>query len=223
VGKNDPKRFIKFWDDERDLILERNNMGFRAADAGPLTLGYRLDTTRSGSITRRLIYPKGAYVLHMVRMMMWDQKTGDAPFREFMKDFVKTYQNKAVSTEDFKAVLERHMNPDMNLDNNNKMDWFFNEWVYGTALPRYNLQYTADKSPDGYALKLKLTQAEVGPNFKMLVPVYLELKNGKVVRLGAMPMQGSTTVDQGVDLPGLNEAPKRVLLNYYDDVLAAKD
>lgn len=59
-----------------------------------------------GSLTRHLIYPKGAYILHMVRMMMWDRKTGDHDFKELMQDFVKTYSGKAATTEDFKAMVE---------------------------------------------------------------------------------------------------------------------
>ena len=65
------QKFIAFWNDERELLLERNAQGFRAIDAGPLTMGYRMSNSRTGfEMTRRLIYPKGAYILHMIRMMM---------------------------------------------------------------------------------------------------------------------------------------------------------
>ncbi|MFZ0146131.1 MAG: M1 family aminopeptidase, partial [Candidatus Sulfotelmatobacter sp.] len=72
------QKFISFWNDERELLLERNAEGFRAIDAGPVTMGYRMSNSRTGfELTRRLIYPKGAYILHMVRMMMHDNRTGD--------------------------------------------------------------------------------------------------------------------------------------------------
>ena len=52
-----------------------------------------------------MIYPKGAYILHMLRMMMYDQRhDGDSRFKTMMKDFVKTHYNQDVSTEDFKRV-----------------------------------------------------------------------------------------------------------------------
>ena len=38
-----PKKFLAFWSDERKMLMERNAQGFRAIDAGPLTLGYRLE------------------------------------------------------------------------------------------------------------------------------------------------------------------------------------
>ena len=113
IEKN-PKKFISFWNDERELLLERNAQGFRAIDAGPLTMGYRTSNSRTGfDITRRLIYPKGAYILHMIRMMMHDNRTGDQRFKETMQDFVKSYAGKAATTEDFKAIVEKHMTQEM--------------------------------------------------------------------------------------------------------------
>ncbi len=86
IEKN-PKKFLTFWNDERELLLERDKEGFRAIDVGPLTMGYRASNSRTGfNTTRRLIYPKGAYVLHMIRMMMHDNKTGDQLFKETMHD-----------------------------------------------------------------------------------------------------------------------------------------
>ena len=185
VEKN-PKKFIEFWNDERELLLERNKEGFRAIDAGPLTLGYRLSNTKSGfDITRRLIYPKGAYVLHMIRMMMWDSRTGDQHFKETMQDFVKTYAGRAATTEDFKAMVEKHMTPEMDLGGNHKMDWFFNQYVYGTELPSYSLQSSFGKDPSGdVVFDFKLEQSHVSPDFRMLVPIYFELADGRVVMLG---------------------------------------
>src|ERR1700719_2046231 len=107
IEKN-PKRFIEFWDDERELLLDRNNMGFRAIDAGPVTLGYRLSNDRTGlDITRKLIYPKGAYILHMLRMMMWSAQTGDQNFKDMMHDFVQSKAGHDATTEDLKPFVEK--------------------------------------------------------------------------------------------------------------------
>jgi aminopeptidase N len=144
IEKN-PKKFVEFWNDEREMLLEKNVQGFRAIDVGPLTMGYRADNTRTGfDVTRRLIYPKGAYVLHMIRMMMHDNRTGDQQFKELMQDFVQTYRGKAATTEDFKAIVEKHMTREMDFEGNHKMDWFFDEYVHGTQLPRYNMDSSFD-------------------------------------------------------------------------------
>ena len=34
-------------------------------------------------------------MLHMIRMMMYDKKTGDQQFKEMMPDFVNAYRGKA--------------------------------------------------------------------------------------------------------------------------------
>ncbi|MFZ1008902.1 MAG: hypothetical protein WAN65_18830, partial [Candidatus Sulfotelmatobacter sp.] len=107
-----------------------------------------------------MIYPKGAYVLHMVRMMMWDRQTGDQRFKETMQDFVKTYSGEAATTEDFKAMIEKHMTREMDIEGNQKLDWFFDEYVYGTQLPSYQMNATFDKGSDGdVVMNVKMVQS----------------------------------------------------------------
>jgi len=221
----EPQKYAKFWNDELKLLTERNKEGYRPIDAGPLTMGYRLSNSREGfDITRRLIYPKGAYVLQMVRMMMWDRQTHDQRFKETMHDFVTTYSGKPATTEDFKATVEKHMSAGMDLEGNLKMDWFFDEYVYGTQLPSYKFDYTLDPGPDGeFVLSMKLTQSGVGPDFRMLVPIYLELANGQIVRLGSARPAGNMTVEQKVPLKGIKEKPRRAMIDYYNDVLAVQN
>jgi aminopeptidase N len=190
---------------------------------GPVTMGYRLSNSKGGfNITRDLIYPKGGYILHMIRMMMWDRKTGDQPFKELMKDFVTTYAGRAATTEDFKAMVEKHMSPEMDMQGNHSMDWFFNEYVYGTALPSYKLDYSFDKDPAGNVVfSFKVTQSGVDDSFRMLVPIYVELPDGRMISLGRAHMTGNKTIEQMVTLNGVQNAPKRALVNYNYDVLAA--
>ena len=204
-------------------MLERNAQGYRAIDAGPVTLGYRASNSRTGfDVTRRLIYPKGAYILHMVRMMMWDRRTGDDNFKATMHDFVATYSGKAATTEDFKAMVEKHMTAEMDMEGNHRLDWFFNEYVYGAALPSYKIDYNFAKDPSGdVVFGFKVTQSGVDDKFRMLVPIYLELADGRTVPLGRARLAGNSSVEQKVPLKGVKDAPKRALVNYNYDVLAA--
>jgi carboxypeptidase family protein/peptidase M1-like protein len=217
-GKLD--KYLKFWDHHRQQILEKNQFGLRPNDAGPIWMGLRLDTPRAPGAYRNLVYPKGAYVLHTLRWLMYDRQTGDQKFKSMMQDFVKSHFNDNASTETFKAIVEKHMTPQMDLDGNKRMDWFFSQWVYGTEVPRYRLDYTLTPESDGKViLRGKLTQGDVSPNFKMIVPVYLDFGKG-IVRLGAIPVMGNTTTEGfTVKLP---ETPKRVLINYHHDILATE-
>jgi len=224
IWKEHPQDFQKFWNDERDMLITKNKEGFRPISVGPLTMGYRLNNSKAGfNVTRALIYAKGAYILHMLRMMMWDQKNLDGNFKLMMRDFVKTYAGRSATTEDFKAMVERHMTPGMNLAGDRKMDWFFNEYVYGTALPSYSFEASFDRNAQGTPVAhMKLAQSGVDENFRMPVPIYLELADGKISFFGRARVTGNSTWLQDVPIQGMKDMPKRALINYYNDVLCAK-
>ncbi|HEX5084371.1 MAG TPA: carboxypeptidase regulatory-like domain-containing protein, partial [Blastocatellia bacterium] len=213
-------KYLKFWESHRKRILDKNQFGVRPNDAGPIWMGLRLNTPRAPGAYNQIVYPKGSYVLHMLRWLMWDRKTGDQNFKAMMHDFVKSHFNDNASTESFKAIVEKHMTPDMDLDGNKRMNWFFNQWVYGIEVPRYRFDYTLTPESDGkVTLRGKITQSDVSPNFKMVVPVYLDFGKG-VVRLGTIPVMGSMTTDEfTVKLP---EKPKRAMINYHYDILASE-
>jgi hypothetical protein len=214
--RNDMTKFIDFWENQRKLILEGNpaTKNLKPYTVGPVTQGYRLNNGKTGGVARYLIYPKGAYILHMLRMMMYEAKTGDARFKEMMRDFIKTNFNKDVSTEDFKNAVEKHMIRDMDLDRNGRMDWFFNEYVYGTEMPSYRFDYQINS--DG-SLSGKITQSGVSSNFAMLVPVYADFGKGWL-KLGSASMIGNSSVDiTNLKLP---MAPKKAAICALNDVLA---
>src|SRR6202041_1035017 len=212
------------WKQQRKLITERNAQGFRPIDVGPVTMGYRLSTEKRGwDIYENLVVPKGAYILHMIRMMMWSAGEGDALFRATMHDFVSSYRLEAATTEDFKAVVEKHMSPQMDLDRSQRLDWFFNEYVYGTDLPNYHFESQLAAKGETTSLHFELTQSAVPAGFKMLVPIYVELTNGKVIYLGSVAMVGNKTVDQTVEGPKLASPIKRALINYYYDALSTEN
>jgi hypothetical protein len=216
--------YLHFWKQEQSLITQKNEFGFRPIDVGPVTMGTRLSSPKAGwNIYGDLVYPKGAYILQMIRLMMWTPKDGDARFKETMQDFVNTYRLRPATTEDFKAMVEKHMSPSMNLDGNGRMDWFFNEYVYGTELPTYHFEGETTPSGDGTALHLKLTQSGVSPQFKMPVPVYLELADGHILRFGEINMVGSSTFEHTFNLPKMPTPIKKVSINYYYDVLSVEN
>ena len=221
LQKYRPAEYTTFWEDERRELLEKNSFGFRAIDT-PVVMGYRANNSRTGNIARSLIYPKGAYVLHMIRMMMWNPKTGDEQFKAMMHDFTSTYANRTASTEDFKAMVEKHLPPGLNFTKDGKLDWFFNEWVYGTEIPSYTFTADFNTGADGdQVLVAKLTQSGVDKDFFMPVPIYLEMADGRIVRLGQVPVLGSSTRDLNIPLAGLKQRPKRAFVNAHFDILTS--
>jgi len=207
----DPKRFRSFWDHQRTLILSKNRAGVRPNDAGPLWLNYQTNSYLEGGNSTILIYRKGAYVLEMLRMIMEDprQKQPDAPFISMMRDFVSTYGGKNASTQDFQRVVAKHVG--------RPMDWFFNEWVYGTAVPRYQFSYDLKDAGGGKStLHAEITQSDVPDDFLMAVPVYVTV-DGTAQRLGFITLKGNTTFSRDIPLPFRAE---KATIDEYHSVLS---
>ena len=217
-GKDWVKNYIQFWERLQKRILEKNKFGVAPNDAGPLWLGLRLISPRSENAYQNVTYPKGAYILAMLRSMMYGSggKGNDQAFIDMMHDFVETHQNMPASTESFKTVAEKHITKPMDLQGNGRLDWFFDEWVYGTQVPKYKFSYELTPASEGKVkLHMTMTQSEVDNHFAMLVPVYTDFGKG-MVRLGQIAMVGNSTRTSDVLLPS---QPKRVSYNAYREIL----
>lgn len=221
--KKDTNQFIDFWENLRKQIVTPTpaTKNRKPYTVGPVTQGYRLNSAKTGGVARFMIYPKGAFILHMIRMMMFDARggTGDKRFQIMMKDFVTTNYNKDISTNDLKLAIEKHITPEMDIDKNGKMDWFFDEWVYGTEMPSYKFTYSIGVKDGKPTLNGKITQSGVSDKFVMLVPIYLDFGSGPSY-LGSATIAGNSTADL-TDIP-LPQKPKKVLIAALQDVLAEK-
>ncbi|HEX5227021.1 MAG TPA: M1 family aminopeptidase [Bryobacteraceae bacterium] len=213
-----PDKAEQFWERDRKMILEKNQFGRSANDAGPLWMGFRLDTYKTGRAYRRLVYPKGGYILHMLRRMMWDPQTHDDDFIALMHDFVKTYTDQNPSSEDFLATVNRHVKKSMDVEGNGRLDWFFRDWVYGSEIPSYHMSYSLTPNQSKFLLAGKITQSGVADNFVMLVPVYVDFDLGPQ-RIGSASLRGNGSSEFKVLLP---KKPKHILINVNHDVLAAE-
>lgn len=215
TGEGWQKEYIQFWQRLRARILEKNNFGIAPNDAGPLWLGQRLISPRTQEAYQQVTYPKGAYVLAMLRSIMYTNQDHDKAFIDMMHDFVDSHRETAASTESFKAIAEKHMTPYMNLKGDHRLDWFFNEWVYGTQVPHYDFSYELSGAGAQTKLHMTVTQSQVDNDFAMLVPVFADFGKN-MARIGQVPVigNGSKTID--VTLPA---QPKKVAINAYKEIL----
>jgi Peptidase family M1 domain/Carboxypeptidase regulatory-like domain len=215
-GKDWRKDYIDFWERLRQRILEKNNWGVAPDEAGPLWMGLRLISPRSQNAYQQVTYAKGAYVLAMLRSMMYSPDGQDKTFIAMMHDFVDSHQDRPASTESFKVVAEKYMPKSMDLQRNGRLDWFFDEWVYGTDVPRYHFEYQVTPADGGKSkLHMTITQSEVGDHFAMIVPIFGDFGNG-MVRLAQIGMIGDSTRSADMLLP---VQPRKVALNAYKEIL----
>lgn len=215
-------RYNEHWERARKYILAAPPGSAVSNDkAGPISLGTRLQTDRTPSAMQALVYYKGAYVLHMLRMAMRepDAPKPDLAFSDMMRDYATTFADKNPSTADFQKVAERHIVPMLNATGDGKLDWFFQQWVDGTEIPTLASALKWEKVGDEYHITGSLQQEGVGEHFRTLVPIYAEFVKGAPARFSIVPLIGTTPrqIDLHVKLP---QKPKRLTLNYNHEVLA---
>ena len=220
VGPKWQKDYIDFWERQRVRILEKNNFGVSPNDAGPLWLGLRLISPRSGQAYQGVTYSKGAYVLAMLRSLMYAENGSsgnpDQAFIDMMHDFMESHREIPASSESFKTIAEKHMTKRMDLQQNGRLDWFFREWLLGTQVPRYSFKYELQPAEGGkFKIHGEITQSEVDENFAMFVPVFADFGDG-MMRMGQVPIAGNST---RTFTYVLDRKPKKVAINAYKEIL----
>jgi len=167
-------------------------------DVGPLVLGTRLSSLKVPDAYSLLIYGKGTWVMHMLREMLRDPsassgKDPDARFRELLRAILAEHRFRALSTADFQHAVEQHMTPTMDLEGTHRMDWFFDQWVRGTDLPRYTVKFEVKPRGNAFVVTGKLEQSGAEEAFTAPVPLYAVRVAGKPERLGVVVTTGAET------------------------------
>jgi aminopeptidase N len=182
----------------------------RKDEPAPVWLGRRNTSGMDERGYSIIVYQKGAWVLHMLRIMMLDLKTmSDDRFIETMRDFYRTYEGKRATTEDFRRVVEKHIGTDMG--------WFFQEWVYGSRLPSYRVAWRSTPSDGGqFRVQLQVWQDDVPDGFQMYVPVTVDMGKDYTARV-RVKVTGPHSL---IELPLMPAQPKSVKFSDLEGVLA---
>jgi aminopeptidase N len=177
----------------------------RLIDVGPIILGHRLATRKTLGAYQTLIYNKGALVLRMLHFLLSDPDSGNGqPFFDMMTDFVRRYRNLTASTDDFRQIANEHFTrtPIAKEYNIHDLNWFFQEMIYQTALPSYELQYHITDQPDGKVMISGITiQQNTPDDWIMVLPVKFEF--------GENQRATATVVVQGPSTPFQMRLPMR--------------
>jgi peptidase M1-like protein len=138
------------------VLRQMRQWAITGADAGPISLGYRLGHVQDNPrLFRAVVYNKSAIVLHMLRQLVGDEAFF-AGVRRFYRD--SRFQN--VAAVDFQVAMER--------ETGRPLDRFFNRWIDGATLPRVRFSYRVD----GSDVVLRLEQ--LGDLFDLPVTVTLQ-------------------------------------------------
>ena len=160
-------------DTYRHRLLEKNEAGQTVEAAGAIVLGSRLETSLEPRAWQTITYGKGTWIIQMLR-----QRMGDERFLSMLADLLKRFNQKEISTEEFREHAARFMPPKAE---DPKLEGFFEQWVYGTGIPELKLTYTLKGKLPALKLVATVTQSNVDEEFSSIVPVEIQISRGRTV------------------------------------------
>jgi aminopeptidase N len=158
---------------------------------------------------RSVVFYKGAYVFHMLRNMLGDQK-----FFGLLRDFYAKNRNRNVAISDFERATTAAAGQDTR--------WFYGLWVESTGVPEFTWDYTVLRQKDGL-WRVRGTLKQPIQGFHMPVDVVVNTLGGGEERL-TLDFDG-TTADFNITTkgqqPSLTVDPDRKLLRVSDTIRVA--
>lgn len=198
-SRKDSDHALNIWLERyRDSLLSKvPGKDVNIDSSGPLTLGFRLNSSVNPKGYEEVVYAKATWVFHMLHMMLRDPqaKDPDARFVALLRGLAESHRDAALTTEDLQSAVEKVMLPSMDLEGGHSMDWFFDQYVRGTGIPQYKVDFTVQHgaSADQYVVKGVLHQANVPGDFLASVPLYASYAGGKPILLGHVATSGADT------------------------------
>ena len=114
---------------------------------GPVSLGVRLSCSEFPSGYTAISYGRGTWLFHMLRGMLRDaehngktETASDEPFVRALRRLRDRYDGRAITTRDLLAVFEEELPPSMRFEGRPSLDWFFDGWINGVAISRYEFK-----------------------------------------------------------------------------------
>ncbi|HSP66602.1 MAG TPA: M1 family aminopeptidase [Bryobacteraceae bacterium] len=194
--KKGPKALEEVMADFQRDLLKTGEDGQNVEAAGPVTWGYRLEAAKSADAFRAITYEKGAWVLHMLR-----KRLGNDRFLKVLAELRRQYEFRGASTADLLELVKKSLPPGVSADS---MESFFDNWVYSTGIPtlrlRYSVKASAKASVPSWKVSGTLEQSAVDENFSVDIPVEIQFAKGAPqtvwVRTSNEPSGFSATLKQ---------------------------
>jgi hypothetical protein len=115
------------------------------------------------------------------------------PFLLALRALRERYEGKELSTQDLQKVLEEYLPDSLRFEQRKSLDWFFEGWVNGTAIPRLELENVRfSKNGGATVVSGMILQKEAPEDLVTSVPLYAG--NGQeMVPLGREFADGAET------------------------------
>ncbi len=202
-----PAQFRAVMEKLRDDLLEKNKSGVPLMEDGPVTLGTRLSCSQFPNGYEAISYGRGTWLFHMLRSMMRDAerssgagargdgKAGqpDEPFVRALRRIRERYQGKPIATRELLQVFEEELPRSLWYEHLKSLGWFYEGWVNGTAIPRFELHGVKFSDKTGSTtVSGVILQKDAPDNLVTSVPLYASVA-GRMVLLGRVFADGPET------------------------------
>lgn len=198
---SNPAEFHQVLRKYRDDLLEKNASGEPLMDAGPVTFGLRLSSSKFPSAYDAISYGRGTWLFHMLRTMLDGPqrkagvagKDSDDLFLRALLRLRTEYEGKTLTTAELISAFETELPRSLWYENRKSLDWFLDSWVNGSAVPRFelhDLRFT-DKG-NSTLVSGTIVQDEAPDTLVTPVPLYASI-GGKNVFLGRVFAEGHDT------------------------------
>ncbi len=223
LEQQNPAQFRQVLEQYRRDLLTKNKDGEWLRDAGPVTLGQRLDSSHFPDGYESISYERGTWLFHMLRSMLNDSETAshsrkgranpvlssDEPFFRALRKARERYAGKSITTQELMQVFEEELPRPLWYENRRKLDWFLEGWIEGTAIPELETRdiRITDK-PGGTTVTGVIVQKDAPDDLVTAVPVYAATGSSALVFLGQVLADGAETTFR---LSGPSDVHKIVL------------
>jgi Peptidase family M1 domain len=199
LQEKNPAAFRQVMEQYRRDLLVKNKDGVAPMDAGPVTLGQRLLSSRFPEGYEAISYGRATWLFHMLRTMMDDaaQEKGEKnisgandPFVRALRKVRQRYEGKSITTRELFNMFAENLPASLHYEGKNSLDWFLDSWVNGTALPKLELKAVKfTPKSTGLLVTGTIVQKEAPQDLVTSVPVYA-VTSGKPVLLGRVFADG---------------------------------
>jgi hypothetical protein len=208
LEQQNPAQFRQVLEKYRRDLLSKNKDGERLRDAGPVTLGRRLESSHFPDGYEAISYERGTWLFHMLRMMLHDSEMAsrsrkgraipranpDEPFFRALRTARDRYAGKSMSTEDLVHVFEEELPRPLWYENRRKLEWFLQGWIEGTAIPELEAREIRITEKTGVTTVTGvIVQKDAPDDLVTAVPVYAATPGGALVFLGEVLADGAET------------------------------
>ena len=172
-------------------------------DAGPVTLGTRLLSSRFPYGYEAISYGRGTWMFHMLRTMLKDaeQQSGhksagtEEPFVRALRKVRQRYEGRAISTRELMDAFVEELPPSLHYEGKNSLDWFVDGWINGISLPKLELKAVkvTPKGAGGTSVSGTILQKDAPEDLVTSVPVYVVVQGRQQVLLGRVFADGNET------------------------------